>query len=325
MVRIAAKYRSTFLRLANFTAFLGLGIARLDAQVEVKPFDPLYPEIHRQFELSMAEHRQRPLSCRVEPVQPRLGYSFRFFSGFYATFPARQFDRGRNRVAAAFRVTSTLTGDVHYFVHAFAMPPIPEFPGNIRLDAGGGFYIGAGTYKIDWVMADQKNRVCVHSWTVHTPRTKFSLLIPPGSVRPLGLEAWAGFKEEKKTKDGRLTIFLSAMPVYRRRSLSHLPSYDLAILLSSLTTLLDSTKYSHARVVAFDLLSKRILFEQDDFDPAGYHQLHEKLESASYGTIDYQTLARGMTDRKLLEQMLKKEASRPNKSDAVIFLGAEGY
>lgn len=325
VVRIAAKYRSTFLRLANFTAFLALGIPCLPAQVEVKPIDPLYPEVHRQFEKSMAQYHQRPLSCRVYPVEPRLGYSFRFFSGFYATFPARQFDRGnKNRVATAFRVTSALTGDVHYFIHALFLPPIPEFPGNIRLDGGGGFYIGAGTYKIDWLMGDQKDRICFHSWTVRTPRTKVSLLVPPGTVRPLGLESWGGFKDQP-TRNGRLTVFLSAMPVYRRRSLSRLPPYDLAILLSSLTTLLDSTRYSHARVVAFDLLSKRILFEQDDFDPAGYHQLHQKLENASYGTIDYQTLARGMTDRKLLEQMLKKEASHPDKSDAVLFLGAEGY
>jgi hypothetical protein len=143
----------------------------------------------------------------------------------------------------------------------------------------------------------------------------------------LGLETWKGFQEKQTAApaDGKLTVFLSAMPVYRRRSLAGLPPYDLAILLGSLTTLLDSSKYAHARVVAFDLLSKRILFEQDEFDPAGYHQLRDTLEHANYGTIDYQTLARGLTDRNVLEQMLKEETARKDRSEAVVFLGAEGY
>jgi hypothetical protein len=224
-----------------------------------------------------------------------------------------------------FRITSDLNGDAHYFIHSLKVPPIPEFPGKIELEAGGGFYTGEGTYKIDWLLVDQRDRVCVHSWTLKTPRTKLAPLVPAGAILPLGLESWKGF-QQKGTSDGdaKITVFLSAMPVYRRRSLSKLPTYDLSILLSSLTTLLDSSKYTHARVVAFDLLSKRILFEQDEFDPAGYHRLRETLENVSYGTIDYQTLARGVTDRKLLEQMLKEESTRPDKSDAVVFLGAEG-
>ena len=320
-----AKNRFTFLRLANFLVLFAAVSRGVSGQIEVKERDPMYPHLVRNFERAIEEHQSRPLACHVEAIHPRIGYSFRFFAGFYSTIPARQFEQGKkNRMVAFLRITSEATGEEHYFFHPLHMPTIPEDPGRVQLEAGGGFYLGDGNYKVDWVLADHKDRVCTRSWLVKTPKSKLPLLVPAGSIQPLGLESWKGFSDKKGASDAKVTIFLSAMPIYRRRMLSKLPPYDLAVLLSSLTTLLDSSKYKHARVVAFDLLSKRVLFEQDEFDPAGYVRLRDKLETESYGTIDYQTLSRGVNDRKLLEQMLQVETGRDNKSDAVVFLGAEG-
>ena len=319
------KNRCTFLRLANFLVFFAAAWPAAFGQIEVQQRDSIYPALVRKFELAVEEHQQRPLSCHVEALRPRLGYSFRFFAGFYSTIPARQLDPGKgNRLVAFFRVTSESSGEQHYFFHPLNVPAIPEDPGRVQLEAGGGFYVGDGNYTVDWVLADHKDRVCTRSWMVKTPKSKFPLLVPAGAVQPLGLESWKGLGEKKVASEAKITVFLSAMPIYRRRMLTKLPPYDLSVLLSSLTTLLDSSKYTHARVVAFDLLSKRVLFEQDEFDPAGYKRLRDKLETESYGTIDYQTLARGVNDRKLLEEILKQETARTNKSDAVVFLGAEG-
>ena len=318
-----AKIRCTFLRLANFLVFFAVACPTVCGQIEVKQGDPIYQKLAGQFDLAVDEHGKRPLSCHVEAIQPRLGYSFRFFTGFYATIPARQFEPGKgNRMVAFLRVTSSATEEVHYFFHPLNVPKIPDDPGRTQLEAGGGFYIGDGNYKVDWLLADQRDRICTRSWMVRTPRSKVPLLVPSGSIQPLGLESWKGFAEKKG--DAKITVFLSAMPIYRRRMLSRLPPYDLALLLSSLTSLLDGSKYKHARVVAFDLLSKRVLFEQDEFDPAGYAQLRDRLETQSYGTIDVGSLARGVSDRKLLEEILKQETGRSEKSDAVVFFGAEG-
>ena len=320
-----AKNRCTFLRLANFLVFFAVACRVAYAQIEVKQIDPAYPRLARQFEQAVEQHEQRPLACHVEAVHPRLSYSFRFFSGFYTTVPAKQFEPGKqNRMAAFMRVTSESTGEEHYFFHPFHIPTIPEDPGKTQLEAGGGFYIGDGNYKVDWLLVDQRDRVCTRTWLVKTPKAKVPLLVPAGSILPLGLESWKGFGDKKKVTEAKVTVFLSAMPLYRRRMLSKLPPYDMTLLLSSLTTLLNGSKYTHARVVAFDLLSKRVLFEQDEFDPAGYERLRDKLETESYGTIDVQSLARGFSDRKLLEDMLKQETGRDKKSDAVVFLGAEG-
>ena len=321
-----ARSRCTFLRLANFLVGFAVACPAGFGQIEIKRNDPLFPRLAGQFERAVEEHSSRPLSCHVEAVHPRLGYSFRFFTGFYATVPARQFEPGKkNRMVAFLHVTSESTGEEHYFFHPLNVPAIPEDPGKTLLEAGGGFYVGDGNYKVEWVLADQKDRVCTRSWVVRTPKSKVTLLVPAGSIQPLGLETWKGFAEKKTpAADAKVTIFLSAMPLYRRRMLSRLPPYDLALLLSSLTSLLDSSKYAHARIVAFDLLSKQILFEQEEFDPAGYARLRDKLETQSYGTIDVASLARGLSDRKLFEEMLKQETSRSAKSDAVVFLGAEG-
>lgn len=293
------------------------------AQIELTPDDPNRAKLARQMDRALADHKDRALACHVEAVRPRLSYSFRFFSGYYATMPARQFPAGsENRVAAFIRVKAEESGETRFFVSPIKVPTIPEDPGKTEFETGGGFYVGEGAYTVDWVLADQKNRVCVRTWTVHTPHTKVGLLIPPHTVQPLGLETWKGFGE--KAGAGRVTVFLSVMPVYRRRMLSKLPPYDLAILLSSLTTLLNSTKYGHARVVAFDLLGKRVLFEQDEFDSSAYKKLRDTLENTSYGTIDYKVMMNGITDRKLLEQIVRRETEREDKSDAVVFLGAEG-
>ena len=320
-----AKDRSTFLRLANFLVLFAASHARLFGQIEVQKTDSLYPRLVENMQRAIDDHGPSPLSCHVEAVPPRLGYSFRFFAGFYTTLPAKQLETGKNnRLVAFLRVTAQPGGEEHYFFHPLNVPTIPEDPGKTQLEFGGGFYLGDGNYKVDWLLADQRNRVCTRSWVVRTPKAKVPLLVKEGSIQPLGLESWKGFSGKKASTEAKVTVFLSAMPLYRRRNLSKLPTYDLAVLLSSLTSLLDSSKYSHARVVAFDLLSKRVLFEQDEFTPAGYKQLRDKLENETYGTIDYQTLKRGVNDRILLGDLLSKETGYADKSDAVVFLGAEG-
>ncbi len=304
-------------------AFLGVASTALYAQLPVEPKSKAYAEIERFFKEDFATKKGEPLGCRVEQIKPRVAFSFRFFTGFVANVPAKQFSGKKNSLLLLMRVTPVAgTAGPKYFAYSTDLPPIPENPGKTLFEFGGGLYTGEGRYKVDFAVNDSQDRICRRSWEVSAHDSRIPLQQAANTVAPLGLDSWKGLNPN--ATGGRVTVYLHAIPLYYRRAVTKLNPFDRITLLGSLTSLLDQSQFSKARIVVFDLLGKRVLFKQDDFDAAGYRKLVNKLETVSYGTIDIKVLQEGPTDMSLVRKMLREEMKEKNKSDAIVFLGAEG-
>jgi len=300
----------------------------LYGQWVASPGTKAYAEMKRFFDTDFVKTKAeiqsgRELSCKIDAIRPRVAFSFRFFTGFIASVPAKQFSGKDNSLILLMRVTpESAPENLRYLAYSTDLPPIPEDPGKTYFEFNGGFYAGEGKYKVDIAVTDSKERLCRDSWTVTASDRKIPLQQAANTVAPVGLEAWKGLNAS--ASGGRVTIFMHAIPLYYRRAISKLNPFDRYTLLGSLTSLLDQSQFSKARLVVFDLLGKRVLFKQDDFNPAGYRKLVNTLETANYGTIDIKVLQQGPSDMGMVTRLLREESKEKEKSDAIVFLGAEG-
>jgi hypothetical protein len=291
------------------------------AQFQVRPGTKAFTEIAKFFSDVYDVRKGQPLGCRVESIAPRVAFSFRFFTGFVANVPAKQFSGNANGLIMMMRVRAA-QAEPKYFAYTVDLPPIPESPGKTLFEFSGGVYTGEGEYQVDFSLNDRQDRICRKSWKVKASDRKIPLQQAANTVAAIGLDTWKGMPVQDAKS--RVTVFVHAIPLYYRRYVTKLNAFDRLTLLGSLTSLLDQSKFSSARVVVFDLMGKRVLFKQDNFDPAGYKRLVDKLETVNYGTIDYKVLRDGPSDMTMVRRLMREELKEANPSDAIVFLGAEG-
>lgn len=135
-----------------------------------------------------------------------------------------------------------------YFWQRFTIPPLkPDAPRpeKLELTLGGGFLIGRGHYQVDLLLMDSRGQRCTESWSVSNQISYSGVLTTPNTVAPLDTENWPGFAPDGT---GRVTIFIHAAPVWPRRFVSKLSSWDRQTLMSSLNSLLRNANYQSACV-----------------------------------------------------------------------------
>lgn len=261
------------------------------------------------------------LKCSVRKYAPRLSFSLRYWSGYEVTIPASELQSGpAARLEILLRATPR-NGPPRYF---YQRRPLPELPGDPRarrrvdLFASGGLALGAGEYEFSLQVSDSSGRVCRGAWRVVAPPSKAPLRLEPGEVSDGSADRWRGMPS--KNSSGLITVFLHAAPVYPRRSLTRLSPWDMAVLLGSLTSLLDSLPFAKARVAAYNLDHREVLFTDPDFGPDGLTKLAERLDAVNLGLINADALRRS-SPIDVLGEMLESEVRNPEKADVILFLG----
>ncbi len=263
------------------------------------------------------------LACAVRRFPPVIDFGLRVWSGFNIAVPARQLlmDQG-DRGAVTFRVTPTRAPQSRkYFWQRFEIPPAKPGgppPGKLELTLGGGFLIGRGDYQVDLMLIDSRGQRCIDSWKAGHRIQDPGVLTRPDTVEPLDTETWPGFSAEGT---GRVTIFIHAAPVWPRRYVSKLSSWDRQILMSSLISLLRNTRYQSACLVVFDLERRRVLFRDPDFGRPSLRRLGRQLAAVDLGTISMETIQSGPSPDAFIQEMLRTEVKDPKRSDSFVFLG----
>ena len=263
------------------------------------------------------------LACTVRRYPPVIDYGLRVWSGFNVSVPARQLqmDKGESG-AVSFRVTPKQAPNSRkYFWQRFDVPPVKSGgprPEKMELTLGGGFLIGRGDYQVDLLVLDSRGQRCVQSWTVGNRINEAGVLTQPNTVEPLDTETWPGFSPGGA---GRVTIFIHAAPVWPRRYVSKLSSWDRQILMSSLNSLLRNTHYQSACVVVFDLERRRVIFRDPNFGRASLRRLGRQLAAVDLGTISMDTIRSAPSADAFVQEMLRSEVNDPKRSDSFVFLG----
>ena len=293
------------------------------AQVKLDPASSEGRQAIAAFE-SIWEGKGRALACRVQPVPPRMAFSFRLWAGYQIWVSMSDFPPEPTRIGILFRVRPLAKSGPGAPVFFWDVAQLPEASRRPRGMAswGGGFYLGAGEYQVDWLAGDAQGRHCRSSWKLKGRGKASQMALQPGQLDAVGVESWRGRAPGAAKNGPRVTIFLHAAP--RRPGRSQLSGYDRMLLLSSLTALLDLSGFASARLVAFDGNAQKVLFRAENFDQNSYARLAEIIRQHSYGAVDYQVLRNGVAgEGKFLAGLIDEDRQAPRPSDRLVFLGPE--
>ncbi len=180
--------------------------------------------------------------------------------------------------------------------------------------------MGVGKYTAKILLVDGAGRACRDEWKFKAANTKAPIPTPPGEIRE-NLLTWDGIPD--KPGDERVTVFLHAAPLYARRNMTRLRSWDKAVLMGSLVSFLNVSKFAKARVIVFNLDSRKILYATDDFQRADFGKLARAMDHFEMGTIDIKTLT-GTSESAFLADVVRRELNVPLEAErgrAAVFLG----
>ncbi len=263
------------------------------------------------------------LNCEVFPMRPTLNYGFRFQSGYYVRIPMSQFPGEGHSWGVLIKVTPDgLKDSPSFLVNKILLPKVPKT--NVHFEMGGGFLVGPGRYKVEWLLFDDQSRVCRKTWQVNAQLTRaesaVKLTIPKNAVTDYSLRGLPPANiQTDDAKAIRLTVFMHVAPISMRRTT--LRSSDRMTLLGSLSTLLEHVPTKSVRLVAFSLDQQKEIFHSDRFARSSIDEVAKSIDQLELGLVDIKVLQNRRGPVELLSEMLEHELAAPDPSEVVLFLG----
>jgi hypothetical protein len=279
------------------------------------------PAVQHQFDTQPGETQ---LSCKVRPIKPVLNFGFRFQSGYVFDVPMNQFSGPGHFWIILTRVTPDGGGRTPaYFGNTWKLPDIPKT--TARLEFGGGYLLGEGGYKVEFVLLDETDRACRMTWHVngklgsidrHAP-----LHIASNTVGQFSAKNWTAVHggESGGSRPLRVSVLLHAAPLAPWRT--KLRASDRLMLLGSLSSLVEILAVESVRVSVFNLDQQKELFEIDRITNQTFDRIAQAMNDLELGTVDYRVLQNRRGHMDVLADLLNHELSAQQPPDAVIVLG----
>jgi hypothetical protein len=326
--------RSGSARRGNVRAGIGLWVAvvgltfgpRLNAQIPLRSADGRSVRLHNT-DLAVLEAGEvrNDLPCTVSPDKPFLGFDLRFHSGYDVAVPLKELAGNENLLTILFRVTpEERPHEAQYFIQRIRVPNIEnEAKGDAVLQ--GGFDVGEGKYKVQWLMRDRAERVCSDSWDVEaelpSKDKSIELTLQPGDIR--AVEA-SQFREEppvERASEDTLNVKIIVNFAPQKANAATLRPVDTAALVSTLRTLSREPRITKFSVVAFNLNEQRVLYRQENAEKINFPALGDSLDTLNLGTVDLQRLSVKHGETQFLADLFDTELRSSGDADAVVFAG----
>jgi hypothetical protein len=243
-----------------------------------------------------------PLSCKVHPIAPWLTFRMAYRAGFTVSAPLSQFTGGELRLTV--RVTPKQEGGRPLVLSdTTAVQSASKGEVEIRDE----FYLGAGEYRAEMELSDDRQRVCRESWDVSLkPAGQTPIALGPGQLAALtDLES-----PRPGARPGRLTVFLNA----------GLQSDD-ETLLASLQGIVERLRFREVQVVVFSLAERKVLLRKQVKEAADFSAVQDALREYSASTVSYDALKQGQAYRDFLWPLLAGESPGPERVGVALFLG----
>lgn len=276
--------------------------------------------------LSSEEHRD-DVPCDVLPSKPKLGFDLQFTAGYLATIPLKALAGEGNSLRILFRVEPLDgEGEKYYFSDSYSVPAIAsEAEGETMIP--GRFKLGAGRYRVDWLMRDRGEKVCSAHWEIECS--------VPGIV-----EQQAGTRQPFTVGPNEVELFLEEPPVQRENKdkLLHvkllvnftptdsgevnLRPYDLQNIISIVRAISREPRIGSFSLVGFNMQEERVIFEQENVRRIDFPALGDAVESIAGGMIDFAQLQDEESGSRFLTELFTKHLGPQDpQPDAVMIIG----
>ncbi len=264
----------------------------------------------------------KPLRCDASYIRPVLNFSLRFQAGYLVRVPMDQY-LGPGHVWIIWeRITpeNDPTRAV-YLGDKFVLPDIPKT--NIVLPVVGGYLLGEGRYRVEWMMWDDQGRVALKQWTLEAERShanrNVKMAMAPGSVEEFSLRGTTAGRRTDDAAAIRLTVLMNAAPISWRRM--RLRATDQIMLLGGLSALLERVPTKSVRLVVFNLDQQQELYRSENFAIDDLDQVGRVLNQTELGRVDFHVLQRPKGHLDFLAGLMNREVREAEPADVVLVLG----
>jgi len=273
---------------------------------------------------------RKDLPCTVNHEKAQLGFDLRFHASYEVIVPLRELSGTENLLTILFRVSQLdaagkPTVAPVYFSQKIRVPNVEEdAKGEASLQ--GGFDLGEGKYKIEWLIRDRQERVCSAYWdveaTLPSKDKSMQLMISPGAIENLEAEQ---FREEppvarEPAQPLNVKVLVNFAP--QKATAQSLQPIDTAALVSILRQISREPRIGRFSLVAFNMHERQVLYKQDNADKIDFPALGKAVKNIKMGTVDLTRLSNKRGETEFLEQLLLAEVSKDKSPvDAVVFAG----
>lgn len=264
------------------------------------------------------------LMCQVVSDKPALGFDLRFHSEYHIALSMKTLAAAGGRLSMAMPVIPA--GENEQPVYLARQVTIPNaLPGNkVYAVLDGGFELGLGRYRVEWLMEDGRERVCSAHWDLaaKAPGGKHQLPLTLGPNRVLAMEGnySSGRRQEQAFAPSiRVKILLNVSPAKPTQSIVN--PEDAAVLFSMLRSIAGQPEIAVSSLVAFNLREQKVLYReyggQMDFKALG-----GAMESSQSGTVDIGVLRDRESETHFVTNLLTDElGAKAGSPDAIIIIG----
>ncbi len=324
--------RESYLALCSAIVLLALFSRSAPAQVLLKPTQAGEPVILMPSDETIldAGQQRKDLPCTVNQRKADLGFDLRFHAGFDVTIPLSELSGDGQILTVIFRVTpGDSAARTANFVQHFTVPFISD---DAKGDAAlqGVIDLGEGKYHVDWLMRDRDERVCSDSWDIDASLSVKDKPIPlflsrnrveQAQAEPFFNEPTLEIPKEKNEKTDSLNVKLLVNFAPQNSVSAALQRSDTDALVSILKAIERDPRVAHVSLVAFNINEGRVVYRQDSGDQIDFPALGKALHQMKLGTVNIQKLSEKHSDTEFLENLITKEVSPTDHTDAVIFAG----
>jgi hypothetical protein len=265
--------------------------------------------------------------CKVTPEKPELAFDMRFHGSYRVTIPLRDLAGDGDQLRVLMRITPLGNSERQiYMVDRFTVPHIEEeAPGEASLP--GGFAMGPGRYKVDWLMRDRRERVCSSHWEfeakVGSDQEDLPLSLEPNIIAERPNDYFReGPPVERAPADQLLhvKILVNFSPSNPRES--SLKPWDVDAIVAILRGIVREPQIGRFSIVAFNMQEERIIYREDNVDRIDFPALGQAVENLKLGTVDLRRLQDPQSDTHFLTGLLAAELGPQNpQPDAIIIAG----
>ena len=276
--------------------------------------------------LESAEHRT-DIPCEVSSVKPELAFDLRFHAAYRVVIPLKDLAGNGDQLRVLIRVTPVEKADNRlYLVDRFTVPPIEEdAKGEAVLP--GGFTLGPGRYKVDWLMRDRAERVCSSHWEMEArldaDNRDLPLTMPPNTVAQRPQEPFGEQPPVERAATDRLLhvkILVNFSPTGPREST--LKPWDVEAIVSILRSIAREPQIGRFTIVAFNMQEERVIYREDNVERIDFPALGEAVGAIKLGTVDYRKLQDPTSGTRFLTSLLSEQLGpQQPEPDAIVITG----
>jgi hypothetical protein len=274
-----------------------------------------------------SQEERSDLACKVTSEKPEIAFDMRFHVTYRVRIPLRELAGNGDQLRVLIRITPLAQpeGQVH-MVDRFSVPPIEEdAAGEAALP--GGFTIGPGRYKVDWLMRDRRERVCSAHWEVEA-RLSSSQQDLPLSLEPNAIAEHQrdSFHEQppvaRAAAENLLHVKLLVNFSPSNPNESSLKPWDVAAIVEILRGIAREPQIGRFSIVAFNMQEERIIYREDNVDRIDFPALGEAVNGIKFGTVDFRRLQDPLSGTRFLTELLATELGPQNPTpDAIVLAG----